>query len=101
MPNRTWRAPSDVVAFPNVVLDKVFDKLPRFTRLNALKMSAENSNFVCSPRRGRLNALEILVFTLAKPGPVNVFRPKVPGTPGNGRGKSARVKTPFMKSPRE
>src|SRR6516165_504803 len=97
----TWRAPSEVVAFPNVVLDKVPVILPRFTRLKILKRSHENSRVVFSPSLGRRNAFEILVFTLANPGPANVFRPKFPDTPSGGRAKSARVKTPSWKSLRE
>src|SRR5260370_8825045 len=100
-PNWTWRGPDEVVARPNVALVISLDTPVRFSRLKALKSSPVTSNFVVSPSLGRSNVLPILVFTLAKPGPVNTFRPKLPDTPGGGRGKSAFVKTPFWKSPRE
>src|SRR5260370_25512430 len=100
-PNWTWRGPDDVVARPNVALVISLDTPVRFTRLNALKSSPVTSSLVVSPSPGSLNVLAILVFTLAKPGPVNTFRLKLPDTPCRGRGKSAFVKTPFWKSPRE
>ncbi len=69
------------------------------TLLNKPKMSARITNEAPSfVNQGILVALANSVFTFANPGPLKVFRPKLPCVPGPGAGKAVAGNTPLMKA---
>src|SRR6266700_1322241 len=83
-------AANALVDFPNSGSTKSEWMPARFTRLNTLKNSLRNSRFAPSLPKGH----GILVFfrmeksVFANPGPMYVFRPRLPSCPRDGVGKT-------------
>src|SRR4051794_13831297 len=102
MPNVTERGKLCCVDLPNRELERSFVTLVRLTRLNRLKISP--GNWMVAPslkNQGIRFVLTILRLTLARPGPSNVLRPRLPSWPRAGIGKAEAGNSPLMKLLRE
>src|SRR5713226_9403919 len=102
MPKVTERGRLCAVDRPKSELERSLTTFVRFTRLNRLKISPRNWRVAPSlTNQGMRAVFTTLRFTLARPGPSKVFRPRLPCWPAAGIGNAEAGNTPLMKSPRE
>src|SRR2546422_1638788 len=99
-------AGKDPLARPNPPPARSLLTPVRLTLLNTLKNSARNSNCApsCPTNHGMCVLLVAEKSVLTYPGPMKVFRPRLPRVPGAGFGKRlphiavVQLKTPVLRS---
>src|SRR6266849_2763444 len=102
IPRVTERGKLCAVDRPKSELERSVTTFVRFTRLNRLKISPRNWTLAPSlTNQGTRADFVTLRFTFARPGPLKVFRPRLPCWPATGIGKAEAGNSPLMKSPRE